>query len=64
MAAVPFGFSFGDFVAAVEIIHKAAQALRRSAGAQNQFCQAAADLESLERVLKRVLSIRTHEYKS
>jgi hypothetical protein len=57
MAAVPFGFSFGDFVAAVEIIHKAAQALRRSAGAQNQFCQAAADLESLERVLKRVQAL-------
>jgi hypothetical protein len=57
MAAVPFGFSFGDFVAAVEIIHKAAQALRRSAGARNQFCQAAADLESLERVLKRVQAL-------
>jgi hypothetical protein len=57
MAAVPFGFSFGDFVAAVEIIHKTAQALRRSAGAQNQFCQAAADLESLERVMKRVQAL-------
>jgi hypothetical protein len=57
MAAVPFGFSFGDLVAAVEIIHKAAQALRRSAGAQNQFRQAAADLESLEMVLKRVQAL-------
>lgn len=57
MAAVPFGFSFGDFVAAVEIIHKAAQALRRSAGARNQIIQAAADLESFERVLRKVQTL-------
>jgi hypothetical protein len=57
MAAVPFGFSFGNFVAAVEIIHKAAQALRRSAGARNQIIQAAADLESFERVLRKVRSL-------
>jgi hypothetical protein len=53
MAAVPFGFSFGDFVAAVEVIHKAAQALRRSAGARNQIIQAAADLESFRRYYVR-----------
>jgi hypothetical protein len=57
MAAVPFGFSFGDFVAAVEVIHKAAQALRRSAGARNQIIQAAADLESFERVLRKVQTL-------
>jgi hypothetical protein len=57
MAAVPFGFSFGDFVAAIEIIHKAAQALRRSAGARNQIIQAAADLESFEKVLRKVQTL-------
>lgn len=48
MAAVPFGFSFGDFVAAIEVVHKAAQALRRYAGARNQIMQAAANLENFE----------------
>lgn len=54
MAAVPFGFSFGDFVASIEIIHKAAQALRRSSGAQRQCHQAVADLESIEQALRKV----------
>jgi hypothetical protein len=54
MAAVPFGFSFGDFVAAIEVIHKAAQALRRSSGAQSNFSQAVADLETFEIVLRQV----------
>jgi hypothetical protein len=57
MAAVPFGFSFGDFVAALDIIHKTAQALRRSAGARNQILQAAADLENFERVLRKIQSL-------
>jgi hypothetical protein len=54
MAAVPFGFSFGDFVAAIEVIHKVAQALKRSSGAQSNFHQAVADLETLESVLRQV----------
>jgi hypothetical protein len=54
MAAVPFGFSFGDFVAAIEVIHKVAQALKRSSGAQSNFHQAIADLETLETVLRQV----------
>jgi hypothetical protein len=54
MAAVPFGFSFGDFVAAIEVIHKVAQALKRSSGAQSNFHQAIADLETLETVLSQV----------
>lgn len=54
MAAVPFGFSFGDFIAAIELINKAAQALKRSSGAQSHFHQTVADLESFEIVLRRV----------
>lgn len=54
MAAVPFGFSFGDFVAAIEVIHKVAQALKRSSGARSHFHQTVADLESFETVLRSV----------
>jgi hypothetical protein len=57
MAAVPFGFSFGDFVAAIEVIHKAAQALKRSSGAQSNFNQAVADLETFETVLNQVVAL-------
>jgi hypothetical protein len=54
MAAVPFGFSFGDFVAAIEVIHKVTQALKRSSGARSHFHQTVADLESFETVLRSV----------
>jgi hypothetical protein len=54
MAAVPFGFSFGDFIAAIEVIHKVVRALKRSSGAQSHFYQTVADLESFETVLRRV----------
>ena len=54
MAAVPFGFSFGDFLAAIEVIHKVTRALRRSSGARCHFHQTVADLESFETVLRRV----------
>lgn len=54
MAAAPFGFSFGDFVAAIGVIHKVSQALKRSSGAQSNFHQAVADLETLETALRQV----------
>ena len=54
MAAVPFGFSFGDFIAAIEVIHKVARALKRSSGARSHFYQTVADLESFETVLRMV----------
>jgi hypothetical protein len=57
MAVVPFGFSFGDFVAAIEVIHKVAHALRRSSGAQSNFNQAVADLETFEIVLRQVQAL-------
>lgn len=54
MAAVPFGFSVGDFVAGVELIHKAAKALRSVSGATAQYQQTLLDLSLIESVLRRV----------
>ena len=54
MAAVPFGFSIGVFVAGVELIHKAAKALRSESGATEQYQQTLLDLTLIESVLRRV----------
>lgn len=54
MAAVPFGFSVGDFLAGVELIHKAAKALRSVSGATEQYQQTLLDLSLIESVLRRV----------
>jgi hypothetical protein len=54
MAAVPFGFSVGDFVASIELIHKAAKALRSTSGATGHYQQTLLDLELIESVLLRV----------
>jgi Asp-tRNA(Asn)/Glu-tRNA(Gln) amidotransferase C subunit len=54
MAAVPFGFSVGDFVASIELIHKAAKALRSTSGATGHYQQTLLDLELIEGVLRRV----------
>lgn len=54
MAAVPFGFSVGDFIASIELIHKAAKALRSTSGATGHYQQTILDLELIESVLRRV----------
>jgi hypothetical protein len=54
MAAVPFGFSVGDFVASIELIHKAAKALRSTSGATGNYQQTLLDLELIGSVLRRV----------
>ena len=54
MAVVPFGFSVGDFVAGIELIHKAAKALRSTSGATGHYQQTILDLELIESVLRRV----------
>jgi hypothetical protein len=54
MAAAPFGFSVGDFIAAIELTHKAAKALRNTSGASGQYQQALLDLELIGSVLRRV----------
>jgi hypothetical protein len=54
MAAAPFGFSVGDFIAAIELTHKAVKALRNTSGASGQYQQALLDLELIGSVLRRV----------
>jgi hypothetical protein len=54
MVPLPFGVSFGDFVAFVKLCKDVAQALHESAGAQSQFQRATADLEGMETVLRKV----------
>lgn len=54
MAAAPFGFSVGDFIAGIQLIHKATKALRAASGATAQFQQAILDLELIATVLRRV----------
>jgi hypothetical protein len=54
MVPLPFGVSFGDFVAFVKLCKDVAQALHESSGAQSQFQRATADLEGIEIVLRKV----------
>jgi hypothetical protein len=54
MVPLPFGVSFGDFVAFVKLCKDVAQALHESAGAQSQFRRATADLGGIETVLRKV----------
>ncbi|KAM0690591.1 hypothetical protein Q7P36_009359 [Cladosporium allicinum] len=48
MVLLPFGVSFGNFVAFVKLCKDVAQALHESTGAQSQFHRAIADLEGIE----------------
>lgn len=54
MAAPAFCFSVGDFVADIQLIHKATKALRTASGATAQYQQAILDLELIATVLRRV----------
>jgi hypothetical protein len=54
MVPLPFGVSFGDFVAFVKLCKDVAQALHESSGAQSQFQRATADLEGIGTVLQKV----------
>ena len=54
MVAPAFGFSAGDFIAAVDLFTKAAKALRKSSGATASYQQAVSDLELLATVLQKV----------
>lgn len=58
MAAPAFGFSFGDIVAAGQLIAKAVAALRQSSGAAWNYQQTALELKGLQSVLKRLQSLR------
>ncbi|KAK4494087.1 hypothetical protein PRZ48_014385 [Zasmidium cellare] len=58
MAAPGFGFSVGDFIAAIELIGKAAKALKETSGATRRYRQAALELEGLASVLRQVQALR------
>lgn len=57
MAVAAFGFSAGDFIAAIQLLHKAAKALRETSGACGQYQQAAIELNGLRHVLVRLQSL-------
>ncbi|USP76752.1 hypothetical protein yc1106_04026 [Curvularia clavata] len=52
--AVPFGFSAGDFMAAIHTVHKIATALREIDGASSEFNQTICELNSIEGLLRSV----------
>lgn len=54
--AVPFGFSAGDFMAAIHLVHKISTALRETDGASSQYNQTIGQLQGLERLLRSVQS--------
>ncbi|CAI9629923.1 unnamed protein product [Alternaria burnsii] len=54
--AVPFGFSAGDFMAAIHLVHEISTALRETDGASSQYNQTIGQLQGLERLLRSVQS--------
>ena len=52
--AVPFGFSFGDFVAAFGLINDIRKALSKTGGAKESFKETLVDLTQLELVLSQL----------
>jgi len=52
--AVPFGFSFGDFVAGIGLIKDLIEALRDSGGSGEQFRTVLSELETLQTALEAV----------
>lgn len=54
---VPFGFSAGDFVAALHVLSKAVSALQDSDGASSHFQHTILELNGLASVLKRVQAL-------
>lgn len=54
--AVPFGFSAGDFMAAIHLVHKISTALRETDGASSQYNQTIGQLQGLEGLLRSVQS--------
>ena len=58
MVVAPFGFSVGDFLAAIDLVGKAAKALKETSGATRQFQQASVDLIALDNVLTRVQRLK------
>jgi len=55
--AVPFGFSFGDFVAGISLIKDLVEALRDSGGSGEEFREVLSELETLQTALGAVQSL-------
>lgn len=62
--AVPFGFSAGDFVAAIHLVHKISTALRETEGASSQYNQTTVQLQCLEGLLRSVQSAHSSDVDS
>ncbi|KAH7071624.1 hypothetical protein FB567DRAFT_538512 [Paraphoma chrysanthemicola] len=56
-----FGFSVGDFIAAADLIHKVAKALKDKSGAANEYQHVLIELESLARTLKHLEALQPTE---
>ena len=52
--ATPFGFSVGDFLATLELVHDVIEALKASGGSSAEFVELMNELYSLERALLQV----------
>ncbi|KAH7413667.1 hypothetical protein DE146DRAFT_2500 [Phaeosphaeria sp. MPI-PUGE-AT-0046c] len=52
-----FGFSVGDFIAAIELCNKISKALKDTNGASSDFNNVAIELRGLENVLRRVVAL-------
>lgn len=63
MVAPAFGFSVGDFIAAIGLVKKTTRALREVNGATSQFQSTILDLELLERVLTSVQGLDSQSVK-
>ena len=55
MATPAFGFSFGDLVQAVQLIHRICKAMRESGGATDEFKLVFVELEYLEILLQQLI---------
>jgi uncharacterized membrane protein len=55
---VPFGFSVGDFISAIELIHDVIDALKDSSGSSADFQELIRELYSLERALLAVRALK------
>ena len=54
MATPGFGFSFGDFVAAIKLLNDIRKALRDIGGAEDEFKHVLIDLQHLEIILEQL----------
>jgi hypothetical protein len=54
MATPGFGFSFGDFVAAIKLLNDIRKALRDTGGAEDEFKHVLVDLQHLEILLEHL----------